>query len=69
LLLGGGKVVSQFLDAGLINEIDQFLVPVILKDGIPLYTGIRQEISLNLVDAKAYSTGIVRLRYLPQEYR
>jgi dihydrofolate reductase len=68
-VVGGGRVVSQFLDAGLIDEIDQFLVPVILKDGIPLYTGIRQEISLNLVDAKAYSTGIVRLRYLPQEHR
>ena len=50
-IVGGGKVISRFLDEGLIDEIRQFIVPVILKEGIPLYTGLRDEIPLHLVKA------------------
>ena len=42
------------------------IVPVILTEGIPLYTGLRQEVSLNLIEAGPYRTGIVKLRYLPR---
>ena len=62
-IVGGGKVISRFLDEGLIDEIRQFIVPVILKDGIPLYTGLTHEISLQLVQAVPYRSGIVQLRY------
>ena len=62
-IVGGGKVISRFLDEGLIDEIRQFIVPVILKEGIPLYTGLRHEISLHLVKAVPYSSGIVQLQY------
>lgn len=65
-IVGGGQVVSRFLDEGLVDEICQFIVPVILTEGIPLYTGLRQEVSLNLVEAVPYRTGIVKLRYLPR---
>ncbi len=64
-IAGGGQVVLRFLDERLVDEICQFIVPVILTEGIPLYTGLRQEVSLNLVEAVPYRTGIVKLRYLP----
>jgi dihydrofolate reductase len=62
-IVGGGRVISRFLDEMLIDEIRQFIVPVILNDGIPLYTGLRHEISLHLIHAVAYGSGIVQVRY------
>ncbi len=65
-IVGGGRIVSQFLQEGLADEMYLFIVPVIITDGIPLYTGLRQEISLDLIEAVSYSTGIVKLRYVPR---
>ena len=64
-VVGGGQVVSRFLNEDLIDEINQFIVPTILTDGIPLYTGLRKEVSLKLIDSMPYDTGIVKLRYFP----
>ncbi len=64
-IVGGGQVISRFLDEGLVDEIHQFIVPVILRDGIPLYTGLQREISLNLIEATLYNTGIVKVRFVP----
>jgi dihydrofolate reductase len=62
--VGGGQVISRFLDEGLIDEICQFIVPVILKEGIPLYTGLKHEISLYLIKAVSCRSGIVKLQYI-----
>lgn len=64
-IVGGGQVISRFLDEGLIDEIHLFIVPVILREGIPLFTGLRREVSLDLIGASSYSTGIVKLLYVP----
>lgn len=62
-LVGGGQIISRFIDEGLVNEIRQFIIPVILHDGIPLYSHLTREISLDLIDTVKYQTGIVELRY------
>jgi len=62
-IVGGGRVISRFLNEGLVDEIRQFIVPVILKEGIPLYTGLNREISLQLLKTVPYSSGIVQLRF------
>jgi dihydrofolate reductase len=64
-LVGGGKAISRFIDEDLVDEIRQFIVPVILNEGIPLYSGLRREISLRLIDSVPYRSGIVRVRYSP----
>lgn len=66
-LVGGGRMVSAFIDEGLVDEIYQFVVPVLLNDGIPLYSGLRHEIRIRLVDVVPYASGIVRLRYSVRE--
>lgn len=66
-LVGGGNLVSQFLEQGLIDEIRQFVVPIILSDGIPLYTGIGKEITLCLTGAETFPNGIVQLTYHPAQ--
>ena len=65
-LVGGGQVISRFLYEGLVDEVPLFLVPVILGEGIPLFTGLSREISLQLVGTLPYPAGIVRLQYVPE---
>ncbi|MCZ7556988.1 MAG: dihydrofolate reductase family protein [Bacteroidia bacterium] len=62
-LVGGGALISAFLDGGLINEYCIFIVPVLLGRGITLFDGPFPETSLTLRDTKHYSSGMVRLRY------
>lgn len=63
-IVGGGQVISRFLEESLVDELYLFIVPVILGDGIPLFTGLSREISLELVGAFPYPAGIVKLRYV-----
>ena len=62
-IVGGGQVVCSFLNEGLVDELLHFIVPVLLKEGIPLYPTLKKEISLKLVEAIPYKTGIVKLHY------
>lgn len=65
-IMGGGKVVSSFLNAGLIDELWHFVAPVIIGEGLPLYTSLDDDLDLSLIDSTSYNSGIVRLRYLPE---
>lgn len=62
-LLGGGKLVTTFLNADLIDEMILFITPVILGEGIPLFPDKPKEATFELVEAKAYETGMTGLTY------
>ena len=64
IYVDGGDVIRQFLDAGLIDELTVTVVPVILGAGAPLFAGAAHRRSLELVDSKAFRTGLVQLRYV-----
>jgi len=66
-VVGGGQVVSGFLNADLVDELLHFVAPVLLKEGIPLYSALDKKISLRLVEAVPYKTGVVKLRYVPEK--
>lgn len=59
-------MISRFLNEGLIDEMHLFIVPVLLGEGIPLFTGLQSDVSLHLVQASPYRTGIVKLLYVPK---
>lgn len=46
----GGAVVSQFLAAGLLDELTVNLIPVVLGDGLRLFQGVLPERRLSLVE-------------------
>jgi dihydrofolate reductase len=60
-IVGGGQTASACLDAGLIDELELYLVPRLLGDGIPLLA--RQPAALTLRVARAFPSGVVMLRY------
>ena len=41
-VMGGGDVIRQCLDAGLVDELRIHLAPVVLSAGTPLFAGIRR---------------------------
>lgn len=62
-ILGSGSIVSQFAEAGLIDEYQIMLDPVVLGDGIPIFKGMKNKLDLTLTDIKRFKSGIVLLSY------
>lgn len=63
IYVDGGKTISQFLNARLIDELIISILPVILGSGIPLFNNILHESWCRLLSSQAYSNGLLQLRY------
>jgi dihydrofolate reductase len=61
--VGGGAVSGECLRLGLANEVRYSIVPVLIGEGIPFFAGLDHDISLHLVERKAYASGMAALRY------
>ena len=62
-LIGGGRLITHFLNHGLIDRMILTLVPIILGDGIPLFPDRPKESNWTLAEVKSYNTGLVNLTY------
>lgn len=62
-LIGGGQVNTLLFNAGLIDEIRVFIMPIIIPKGVELFESIPKEKLLKLVDLKGYPTGVVEMIY------
>jgi dihydrofolate reductase len=62
-LVGGGKLIDQFIKQNLIDKYIITIMPIILGDGIPLYLNNNPEIKLILVETKMVD-GMVELSYV-----
>lgn len=59
----GGKLISSFLAAGLIEDMIISRIPVLLGSGLPLFSGLTGPIPMEHVATRAYSSGLVQSRY------
>lgn len=64
-ILGSGSVVSQFADAGLIDQYQIMIDPVALPSGTPIFNGIKNGFRLELTDTKIFKSGTIVLTYKP----
>ncbi|NQU55061.1 MAG: dihydrofolate reductase [Bacteroidetes bacterium] len=62
-LIGGGQINTMLLNENLIDEIQLFVMPVIIESGIELFETLPKETKLKLIETKSYSTGVVELKY------
>jgi len=62
-LIGGGQANTMILNAGLLDEIQVFVMPIIISGGIDLFDAFPNEAHLNLIETLSYSTGVVGLKY------
>jgi dihydrofolate reductase len=62
LTIGGANLAARAFEAGLVDECQLFVWPMILGDGKPaLPAGIRTD--LELLDEHRFGNGVVHLRY------
>lgn len=60
---GGAELVNSLLQKKLIDEMILSVIPVLLGDGIRLFSNKRPEQSLKLISAKTFKKGLVQLHY------
>ena len=63
LYIDGGQTIQAFLDAGLVNELIITRIPVLLGQGIPLFSQIGRELELRHIGTHESDNGFVQSRY------
>ena len=64
-VLGSGSIVSQLAQAGLVDEYQILLNPVVIGTGKTMFEGLTGRLALALVDMRRFGNGNVLLTYRP----
>ena len=62
-IIGGAQTMGAFLERGLVDRIDQFIIPVLLGRGIPAFPNLPASSAWRLDSSRAFANGVVHLRY------
>ena len=63
-ILGSGSIVSQLTDAGLIDEYQLVMTPVVLGCGRTLFETVKNKLPLGLTSSRQFKNGNVVLTYV-----
>jgi dihydrofolate reductase len=66
VILGSGSIVSQLTQAGLIDEYQLVVNPVVLGKGKTMFEGVKEKVTLRLTKTRAFDNGNVVLSYESQ---
>jgi len=61
VIFGSGRLVSQLAQAGLVDEFQLRVHPVVLGAGVPLFRDLKEPFQLSLLEATPLSQGVVVL--------
>jgi len=61
--VGGGAVCGECLQRGLADEVRYSILPILIGDGVRFFEGLSRDVALHLVEAKAYTNGMVALHH------
>lgn len=61
--VGGGDVSASCLRLGLADEVRYSVLPIVIGDGLSFFQGLDRDVALHLLEATAYKSGTVALRY------
>jgi dihydrofolate reductase len=62
-LVGGGQLITSFIDRQLLDELIITVIPRLLGRGLALCPSIKEVSKLQLLDSKAHTDGVLQLRY------
>ena len=62
-LYGGGKLLTTFINLGLVDVFRLAVHPVIIGSGTPLFNDIKERIQLKLSESKPSKSGVILLTY------
>jgi dihydrofolate reductase len=63
LIMGSGTIVSQLTDAGLIDEYQIVVNPIVLGEGRTMFSGVKARPDFELAKARTFTNGNVVLWY------
>ncbi|HEY4290929.1 MAG TPA: dihydrofolate reductase family protein [Puia sp.] len=64
-ILGSGSIVTQLVDAGLIDGYGFMIDPVALGEGVPVFKGMKNKLDLKLTSSKVFDSGMIMVTYEP----
>ena len=67
VIYGSASIVQAFTNAGLIDEYQLLVHPVVLGSGKPLFKNIKDRVNLKLVETRTFHSGVVLLNYSPDK--
>ena len=62
---GSGTLVRSLLERGVLDELRLLVHPLVVGQGAKLFPDGASPVSLELVDSKTFSTGVLDLTYRP----
>jgi dihydrofolate reductase len=62
-LVGGGQLITTFIEQDLLDMMILTIVPKIIEDGIPLFAHKPKETTWKLAGVQTFDTGLVNLTY------
>lgn len=65
VVMGSGTIVSQLTAAGLVDEYQMVLNPIVLGSGRTLFDGVRKKLGLRLKTTRTFKNGNVVVAYEP----
>ncbi|HEY7097121.1 MAG TPA: dihydrofolate reductase family protein [Terriglobales bacterium] len=65
----GGNVLSQFFAAGPIDDVTISVIPIVLGNGIRMFSGGEGEHRLELESSRSWPSGMVQMRYRVRRVR
>lgn len=63
LMFGSPSAAQALMAHGLIDEYWLFLNPILLREGIPLFTNSGHQENLKLIESHVFSSGVIELHY------
>jgi dihydrofolate reductase len=63
LAVGGATLAAGLIQAGLVDQYDLFVCPVIVGGGTPFFPSLETPIELELVESRTFSSRVVFQRY------
>jgi dihydrofolate reductase len=64
-IMGSGSIVAQLADAGLIDEYQIVVSPLVLGNGRTLFEGVKKKLPMKLTKSRAFGNGNVVLCHEP----
>jgi dihydrofolate reductase len=60
---GGAKLITSLMNLGLVDVYRLAIHPVIIGEGIPLFSDNKNRIQLNLINTEQSKSGVILLNY------
>jgi len=67
VIYGSGSIVSILAQKNLIDDYRIFVCPIVLGNGKPLLSSIKEKINLKLLDMRKFKSGLILLHYASEK--